>query len=71
MKMNKLLSRVFIKAKAEGRLCKRCGWIVTVKDWQAGCTYCAGCRDAMKGVNVSWGHDQPQQEKKDITGEAL
>ncbi len=69
--MNKLLTRVYQKAKAEGRLCKRCQWIVTKKDAEKGFTLCAGCRDALQGVNVDSGYLQPQQEIIDETGEAL
>ena len=68
---NKLLSRVYEKAKTEGRLCLRCGWIVTVKDQRKGFLLCAGCRDAIKGVNVNYGYSQPQQEYVDMTGEML
>lgn len=69
--MNKLLAKVFEKAKADGRLCTRCGWIVTKKDAVKGHTECAGCRDALQGVNVSFGYCQPQQEATDKTGEML
>jgi hypothetical protein len=69
--MNELLYRVFEKAKAEGRLCRRCGWIITKKNWAKGDLLCAGCSDALKGVNTSplyWGW---QDEPIDKTGEML
>ena len=69
--MNKLLSSVYHKAKVEGRTCLRCGWIVTKKDWAKGFLMCAGCRDALRGVNVYYGHSQAQQETADKTGEML
>lgn len=69
--MNKLLTRIFAKAKDEGRLCLRCQWIVTKKDFQQGYRLCAGCRDALQGVNTPprWGKwlDEPI----DKTGEML
>jgi len=69
--INKLLSKVYAQAKKDGRVCNRCGWIVTKKDWTKGYLLCAGCRDAMQGVNVSNGWCQPLQEPVDKTGEML
>lgn len=66
-----VLSNAFIKAKSEGRICLRCGWIVTVANWKKGNKYCSGCLDALKGVNVAYGHCQPAQEPRDATGESL
>lgn len=68
---NPLLSKVYTKAKAEGRVCRRCGWIITKKNWAKGFLLCAGCWDAEMGVNVRGGHYQPQQEVTDKTGEML
>ena len=69
--MNKLLTSVYKKAKDEGRTCQRCGWIVTKKDYAVGHLLCAGCRDALKGVNVPprWG--MWRDEPIDKTGEML
>jgi len=69
--MNKILYKAFEKAKSEGRVCRRCGWMITKKNWAKGFLLCAGCWSALQGVNVSSGWHQPQQEKIDITGEAL
>jgi len=67
--MNKLLTDVYHKAKESGRVCSRCGWIVTVVDYGKGHRLCAGCRDALRGVDCypNWGAylDEPI----DMTGE--
>lgn len=68
---NKLLSKVYIQAKKDGRVCRRCGWIITKKNWAKGFLLCSGCWDAVKGVNVSSGWNKPQEEMVDMTGEAL
>jgi len=65
------ISQYYAKAKAQGRLCGRCGWIVTVKRWKAGYKLCASCQDAMKGVNIRWGNTKPAEEATDRTGEML
>ena len=69
--MNKLFTRVYQKAKAEGRLCRACGWIITIKNWKKGYRLCAGCYDAFKGVNVParWGKYRDEPVEK--TGEML
>ena len=69
--MNKTLSNVYTKAKAEGRLCRRCGWVITKKNWQKGFLLCAGCWDAEKGVNVVRGCSKWLDEPIDKTGEML
>lgn len=69
--MNKLLYKLYLKAKAQGRLCSRCGWIVTVKNWKKGMRMCGGCYSALQGVNVSRGHYAPRDEPSDKTGEML
>jgi hypothetical protein len=66
---NKLLARVYEKAKAAGRLCPKCGWIITVKNWDKGYRVCGGCWDAAQGVNVKGGHWQDGQEPRDMTGD--
>ena len=68
---NKLLARVYEKAKEEGRICSRCGWIITKKNWKKGHKLCAGCLDANKGVNVNCGHYKPVEENIDMTGEMI
>ena len=64
-----ILARQFRKAKKDGRICKRCGWMITVKNWKAGHKLCAGCYSALKGVNVSFGSYPYEDEPKDLTGE--
>lgn len=59
----------YAKAKAEGRLCERCGWIVTVVDSRKGETVCGSCRDALRGVDVRGGHYPDRDEPRDKTGE--
>jgi len=67
--MNKLLLNVYHKAKETGRLCSRCGWIVTVVDAEHGHKLCAGCRSAMRGVDCRGGHLPYADERVDRTGE--
>ncbi len=69
--MDKILSNAYTKAKAAGRLCERCKWIVTVKDAAKGHKTCANCRDALKGVNVRGGHGRYFDEPRDGTGETI
>lgn len=69
--MSKLLAKQFSLAKKEGRICSRCGWMVTKARWKKGKTVCGSCEGALKGVNVSWGAIQPLQEPLDKTGNAL
>lgn len=63
------LEKLFFKAKKEGRLCRRCGWIINKSNWDKGFLLCAGCWDALKGVNVPprWG--KWRDEPVDRTGE--
>lgn len=69
--LNKELSKYYAQAKKEGRVCRRCGWIITKKNWAKGDLLCSGCLDAIKGVNTPprWGKwlDEPI----DKTGEML
>ena len=69
--MSKLFDNVYHKAKVEGRLCSRCGWIVTVKNWKKGYRLCAGCYDALKGVNVDGNQGAYRDEPVDMTGEMI
>ena len=69
--MNKILARQFAVAKAEARLCQRCGWMITVKNWKKGYRLCAGCYDGLKGVNVSGGHWPLREEPTEKTGEMI
>jgi hypothetical protein len=69
--MDKILSRNIARARAEGRVCSRCGWMITVKEWKRGRRMCWNCEDALKGVNISQGWSQPAQDIEDKTGEML
>lgn len=69
--MNKILSRQYHRAKEEGRLCGRCGWMITVKNWKKGFRLCPGCYDGLKGVNVSTGHRMAADEAREKTGEMI
>lgn len=69
--MNKILARQFARAKAEGRLCSRCGWMIPIKNWKKGYRLCAGCYDGLKGVNVSKGHYKASDEPADRTGNMI
>ena len=64
------MKNLFKAAKKEGRICTRCGWMITKLRWKNGKqTLCGDCEDAMKGVNTPRGHVQDQQEVIDMTGE--
>jgi len=67
--MNNLLAKLYHKAKQEGRLCMRCGWIVTVIDSAQGHKLCSNCRDALQGVKCKGGHLPYADERVDQTGE--
>lgn len=69
--MNKELTKLFVKAKTEGRLCRRCGWIITKRNWAKGFLLCAGCWDAEKGVNVGGRYGKWLDEPIEKTGEML
>lgn len=66
-----IIARQYKRAKSEGRVCSRCGWLITVKNWTKGYRLCAGCYDALKGVNISckWGAYRDESIEK--TGEML
>lgn len=59
------------KAREDGRVCSRCGWMITIKNWNKGYRLCAGCYDGLKGVNVSKGHYRYADEPRDMTGEMI
>jgi hypothetical protein len=59
----------FRVAREEGRVCSRCGWIITKKNWAKGYRLCAGCHDALKGVNVNGRYGKWFDEPQDRTGE--
>jgi hypothetical protein len=67
--MNKLLAATYEKAKAEGRLCTQCGWIITKANWKKGYRLCAGCGDANKGVRTRPVFGKWRDEPVDMTGE--
>ena len=66
-----IISRQLKRAKTDGRVCSRCGWIITVKNWKKGFRLCAGCYDALKGVNVRGGHWAAADEARDRTGDMI
>lgn len=70
-KFNKVLTDAYHKAKLAGRLCTRCGWIITIAQWRQGKKLCEGCEDALKGVNVQYGYYPDSDEISDLTGEML
>ena len=65
------LSRIYAKARDEGRLCSKCGWIISTKNWKKGYRVCGSCWDANKGVNVSGRYGKYRDEPVDKTGEML
>ena len=67
----KEITRLYSQAKKEGRICCRCGWMVSKKIWDMGFRLCAGCASALRGVNTPprWG--KWRDEPLDKTGEML
>jgi hypothetical protein len=63
------MSKLYAKARDEGRLCSSCGWIISTKNWKKGYRLCGSCWDANKGVNPKTGHGRYRDEPKDMTGE--
>ena len=57
------------EAIKEGRICNKCGWIITKINWAKGYRQCAGCYDVMKGVNVKTGAMPYLDESLEKTGE--
>lgn len=64
-----ILARQYRRAKAEGRICERCGWLVPVKNWKKGHRLCPGCFDALKGINVKTGSQPYKDDPEELTGE--
>lgn len=67
------LSMAYKAAKDAGRLCKQCGWIITLKWWNAGHKeLCESCEDADRGVIVrnKYGYGPYKDEESDKTGES-
>lgn len=63
-------AKLYEVAKKEGRICHHCGWIVTRRFWNKNkSNLCAGCYDALKGVNTSRGTYPASDEPRDRTGE--
>lgn len=69
--MKTLLSKHYEKAKSEGRLCERCGWMITKPRYKAGHRICWYCEDAAMGVNINYGFGRYLDEPLDKTGESL
>jgi hypothetical protein len=64
------LQKLYHQAKIEGRICARCGWRISKRNWKKGYKQCPGCYDALKGVNVRGGCLPDFDEPKDMTGES-
>lgn len=66
-------TRQFNRAKAEGRVCSRCGWMVSIKNWMKGYRLCPGCWDASRGMAPigQSGKYQDRDEPVDRTGEMI
>lgn len=64
-----IASRQLRVAKQEGRVCSRCGWMVSKKNWSKGYRLCPGCYDALKGCNVTGKHGPYRDEPIDRTGD--
>lgn len=69
--MDMIKARQVIRAKAEGRICSQCGWMITVKNWKKGYRLYAGCYSALKGVNVRGGYLPYRDEPTEKTGEGF
>lgn len=69
--MDKITEKHFIRARAEGRICSRCGWMIPKKEWNKGRRICWNCEDALKGVNTPQAWGKYLDEPPDMTGEML
>jgi hypothetical protein len=65
------MSKMLSTARKEGRICKNCGWVISKEIFNQfpDKQLCGSCIDALKGVNVRFGHYQFRDEPKDKTGE--
>lgn len=66
-----ILSKNFKKAQQEGRVCRRCGWMITKVNWRKGFLLCAGCWSALQGVKTPPRYGAMKDEPEDKTGEML
>jgi len=46
------MAKLYERAKAEGRLCSHCQWMITIARWKKGHRLCYDCEDALKGVGL-------------------
>lgn len=67
----KELTKLYAEAKREGRICSRCKWMITVKNWNKGDRLCYGCIDALRGVNTPARFGKWRDEPIDKTGEMI
>jgi hypothetical protein len=65
------MSKLYAKARDEGRLCSSCGWIISTKNWKKGYRLCGSCWDANKGVRTPARWGKFRDEPLDMTGEML
>lgn len=69
-KVNMILSLEFEKARAEGRICQKCGWMVGKTRWKKGNKICYNCEYGEHGIHRIYGGYWPvPDEPKDQTGE--
>lgn len=61
--------RAYNNAKRDGRICSRCKWLITKKNWEKGYRLCSGCYSALQGVNISGRWGKWRDEPLDKTGE--
>lgn len=64
-------TRNYQRAKAEGRLCTRCHYMITVVRWKKGYRLCPDCEDALRGVDVNRGCWPGRDEPAEKTGEMI
>ena len=56
------LAKWFAQAKAEGRICVYCGWMIKKKRYEKGFRSCWYCEDARKGVVDTTQETYPGEE---------
>jgi hypothetical protein len=64
-----LITKIYRKAKEEGRLCSQCCWMISKENWKKGYRLCGSCWDANKGVNTPPKYRAYLDEPIDMTGE--